>query len=821
MALVGTPKLNGQEKDLKPVLPQDSTAKQILKDEFARQLTQATPYSKSHAACLQRLVGDSLFLDSLGSMVLLQLQLVKKSVVNTGSTIINDGVQISKDALQQRLSALIQTQAVKNIIPELTGIVKQPLLRWKGGMLQTNGQTGTWFSNGASIIMNSSSLTGNWMVMGIPLGMQMLRQNVGGPETYSRNVFSFQFDKEVYLNSLRDKIRLKIKQQDLFAYDQLLQEIKKKALARLKSSIDSISAPYSGELREFIARVSNTNDFLNVNTAAIKNRLEELLPTQKVKQDKILFELRASDSLYSPLTDSLLKVLQIKQDLSMVVDLISSIKTELQPDNVPKKLLESSAPPEREIKQLINEPDKLKAMAREQLGLNGMQKLFLNISQLKMGVHTVCLSPLSVNQFINNGVSASFYNNKEFLFLMAGKQNGSISAFCSQQGYAVFPVSSSAMGISIGSGDITMDHTHLGMFRYQYGKGSEHNDFISTMPGHTVVSTLSNQFTIGETGRLLFEVSASAHSYNNHELINDTLQQGNPATKQFTNARNIFEQMAFIVQWNGASEEKQLAYDLYIGRTGEAYNNPGNLFIASGVTELGGSLRKELLGNRLQLSSKTNYRAYQFSSIGTRWVNYNFSLQAKWKFKKGQYIAMRYQPYYSIRTQYATKYIAATNNRLSVESNFRRRFGKINYQHSIGLSVLRSGYTPDSIPSANNAIDFSSMQTASINKRSYYLSMQYSKSGNRQGSMLLSTQFNTEAGCMYSIHNGLFGSSAIHYSNMQHRYRQTGIKQSISGQIGERFTVTLFADLQKKIRTYMPFYMGGTSFNWSLQYMLK
>jgi len=404
---------------------------------------------------------------------------------------------------------------------------------------------------------------------------------------------------------------------------------------------------------------------------------------------------------------------------------------------------------------------------------------------------------------------------------MMGKQAGFNNAFGNPQESTLSPVSSSAMGISIGKGDIGADHAHLGIFRYQYGKASESNHLINTIPGHTVVTTLSNQFAIGEASRLMFEVSRSAHSYNNQEMIYDTLPRGSAVSKQSPGPQNILGQMAFILQWNGTSEKRQLVYDLHIDRTGEGYDNPGNLFITSGVTELGGNLRKGLFKNRLQASAKLNYKAYQFSSIGSKWLTYNLSLQAKWKFKKAQYIAVRYQPCYSIHTQYDSSYTAAASNRLSVEGNFRKRFGPINYQHSIGLSVVRTHYKPDNIPSENNGIDFSSMQTVGINRRSYYLSMQYNKSGNRRELMLFTAQFSAEAGCMYTIHDGVSCSTAIHYHNMQHWYRQAGVKQSISGQIGERFIVTVFADIQKKLKTYRPFYIGNTSFSWSLQYLLK
>jgi len=404
LAIAGASDMNAQEHDSKPVLPEDSVMviKQILKNQFTQQLAQATAFNKSDAENLQNAMGDPLVLDSLGKLVLLQLQQVKKSVINNGNTALNDGIQISKDVLQQRLSALMQTKAVRNIIAEFTGMVKQPLLQWKGGILQTSGQTGTWMSNAANVEMKSSSLTGNWLVMGIPLGMQMLRQDLSGSATYSRNSFSFQFDKEAYLNSLRNKISLKIRQQDVFAYDQLLQEIKNRALARLKYSIDSINTVYKGKSGELIARV--TDDLLNMNPVSMTAKLEELLSRQKVKDDPIVSVLHAGDSMHSLLNDSVGNVLADKEDINKIMGLINVFKTELQSNSVLKKLEESSASAEQGMRQLINEPDKLKTLATEQLNLNGMQKLFLNVGQLKMGAIQCALAPY---RLINSPLMAS------------------------------------------------------------------------------------------------------------------------------------------------------------------------------------------------------------------------------------------------------------------------------------------------------------------------------------------------------------------------------------------------------------------------------
>ena len=160
-------------------------------------------------------------------------------------------------------------------------------------------------------------------------------------------------------------------------------------------------------------------------------------------------------------------------------------------------------------------------------------------------------------------------------------------------------------------------------------------------------------------------------------------------------------------------------------------------------------------------------------------------------------------------------------NRLSLNMNIRRRFGKVNYQHGISLAPLKNNCSFDSISVNNNAVLISSMQTITINKKSYYLNIQYNKASTPSGLVVFNTQFSADAGIVYNLGKGMMASTTLNYNSTKDWFKQIGIKQSISGQLGEQFIVSFYTDILKNIKEYRPNNMGNIRLDWSLQYLLK
>jgi hypothetical protein len=800
---------------------------QLVKEHLVKTFKQAGSYHKPEQNRLNAILKDSALVDSFSKQVLLQIKQLKNTTSGTGRAIVTDAFQNSKQLLKQHFNKVVQTKEIESLFGEVTGFIKQRFLEWNGGNVSVNGQIAPSLFNNGSVFINSNTLNGSWSIMGIPIGLQLMRQDLMGAEHYSRNTFSFQFDREAYMNSLREKVKLKFKAKDLLPdYNDALQNLKQQSVNRLKSSLDSINKSYKGKLGEQLGQLGDVENLINGDIKSLQDKLlsAEFLSDIESKKNQLiqLQNLRnQGGAINQVLYDSLLQSAQSIEGVNTVLKTISSFKDDLEKSGVLEKLKMAEQFKSDNIQQWLQNPDKLKAIAKEQLNLSGMQKLFLNMNQLKAGMNTVSLSPLTVYQYTNNGVNAEFVNNKNYLFIMAGKQKEFGNLLDFRFANSLFSMDNNVMGIRVGKGDLQSNHSHLSFFSYKQNKSSYNNNIIDYVPGATVVATLSNQLKINETNFLNIEISKSTRKYSNEQNIFDSLQTPGNLSKQVLSTDNFGEQLAVTLQWNGEIEDQQLSYSIQGTRIGKGYSNPGSVFLSRAMTEVGGSVKKSLLKNKLQFSTRGNYRQYEYGNNDTRWRNYNFSFQGKWKLKKGQFISLRYQPYQSLRWQDQKKYTIVGSNRLSLDGSVRRRFGKVNYQNVMSISALKNNYEFDSIPVNNRSVLISSLQTISINRKSYYLNIQYNKTNAPSALAVFNTQFNSDAGIMYSIAKGIIASTAINYNSTKGWFRQVGIKQSISGNIGERFIISFYTDILKNIKEYRPNNMDNIRLDWSLNYSLK
>ncbi|MEP7280033.1 MAG: hypothetical protein ABI813_15405 [Bacteroidota bacterium] len=797
---------------------------QLLKGNLLRYF----PDYKRQYLQVDSMLTNPMLADGLGRIVLSNIRQLKKVNNETGETVLLHTMDAGKKLLQPSLDAILHTGGAKKMAGQFAGLVKQPLFQWFGGALQLTGQTVPCLNSKGQALANNIVLDGNWRAMGIPMALQFSRQDYTGPVHSHRNVISFRFNREDYLNSLRDKIRSQTAMVHIAlapAYNELLKKMKEAMQAELHASLDSINNIYKGVLSNTLEKLGDATNLLKEQGSLWEQKLRSIEEGQVINYKKNLLaqmqqELNAGGTINTVLFDSLLLSVQKAEGVDKIINQLRSFKKNFQKTGLLQKIEQAEQIQNDHVQEWLQDPDKIKSLAKEALDLNGIQKFFLNMSQLSMGLNTVSLSPLTVYQYSIQGISAAFFNNKTYLFVMAGKQAGSENRLGGPLPIPLTYSGTSIMGLRAGKGDISGLHTHVSLFSYRQDKANDNSGVYNTVPSHTLVAGFSQQIKLNENNSLGIELSKSAHTYKIDQSIADTLS-GSDLAKQFVNGDDFLQQMAIALQWHGELKDRAFSYDLHGSKIGEAYNNPGNPFLSSGTLELGGSGKKAFLKNRLLVSAKADYHEYRFNSNSTKWCNYHFSFREKWKLKGGQYISLQYQPYCAVRFQGNAKYSVMSGNSLSLEGNFRKRFGAFSYQHTASLSILKSHFRPDSLSSGGTAFLLSSIQTITINSKSYYLNLQYNKTGSPVLMPTISTQLNADAGLSYSICKGVLVSTALTYNYTREWFQQFGIKQTISGAIGERFTVSVFAVIAKNIKTYRDNNIENTRIDWSLQYLLK
>ncbi len=801
--------------------------RQWMRNEILQQLQQNNAWQKIQQNKLRAALKDSAAIDTLSRLVMVQMHQLGNTGISSVKPVVMEAVASNKKLFQQQFMQSLQTKEMSDIFSQFTSILHQPVLQWKSGSVSITGQIAPSLFNTGSVFINTNMLNSSWAVLGIPMALQFSRQDFTGSEYHSRNIFSFKFDREAWLHSLRDKVKLKINASDLLPdYNDALQKIKNESLGRLTSSLDSINAAYKGFLRTQLAQLGDPEALLKGDIGALRDKLLSAdflrnIGDQKNQLALLQQQLDAGGTPDMVLYDSLSQSVQCITGVNSIISKINSFKDDIRKTGLLDRLQQAAQFKNNSLQQWLQEPDRLKSLAKDQLDLGGLQKIFLNINQLQIGMNTVSLSPLTVYQYTNNGINAEFVNNKTYLFFLAGKQKEFANLYDNRFAISSFSADNTAMGIRVGRGDLQSSHAHFSLFSYQQQKSSYGTGLLSVVPGKTVVATFSNQIKMNGFNFLNLEISKSTHKYDNQKNISDTLLQGRGLSNQLLSGENFMQQLAFTLQWNGEIKDRQLSYAFHGTRIGKGYANPGSLFLSRGMTEFGGSVKKSFFKNQLQLSARGNYREYAYSTGSTSWLIYNFSFQGKWKLKKGQWIALRYQPYQSLKLQNDKTAAVGGSNRLAVDMNIRRRFGKLNYQQVIGLAALKNNYRFDGVPANNNSILLSAMQTFTINKKSYYLNTQYNKAATPSAFAVFNTQFTIDAGIAYNIGKRISATTALNYNSTKDWYKQIGFKQGFSGQLGEKFIVSFYTDILKNIRAYRPVKMDNVRLDWSLQYLIK
>ncbi len=750
--------------------------------------------------------------DSLHKLLMQQLQHFINSGVATGQSELDGIGKMPGQLAGQELQQLVPVTDIRHLLAPLSAMVKQPLLHWAGDNLRIEGQSAPSLFGAGPAIINSSTLNMRLAITGIPLQWQLLHQDYGGNLCFSRTRFTIDFSNSDYLNTLRNKIMEHLVQQQLLKGYELLAAAKRDALARLKTALDTVRQLYSTARNKNLASADVQWQQLKKSGLAIQD-------TMFCKQ--LLQQLAGLDGKPdAEWPDSLLQILSSAPAVKSLLEKWNELKETVHNDGWDQKLPALRAQADS-LKILLQDPDKLKAMAKEQLNLNDIQKIFLQMKQLKTGMNTASLSPLSVYAYLNTGINAAFENKGNYLSVLAGRQTDPNNLADGRFTTSGLATDNTVAGIRVGKGALAGSYSHLSLFTYQQHYNAGNTISGARLPERSVVATFSRQLATGTGHYFSVEVSKSAHHYSHEQWLTDSLPPVGPLSKKLPGGNSFIAQMACSLNWTGEIKDKELDYDLQGTRIGKEYSNPGNTFLSAGTTEIAAGLRKKLLRQKLQLLWHGNAREYAYSSDNNRWRNYTFSFQGRWRYKSGQYISVSYLPAWWLRWQRDKKYAGGSSYRLTAEASIKRRFAAIGYQQQLSLSVLKNDYPADSLAANSHSILISSLQTITMNQISYYLHLQYNNAGTMAQPMIFNDRFTADAGCMYNIRKSITASSGLNYGALANGCRQAGIKQSLSGQLSDQFACSLEADIIKNIHGYAPSMVNSSRFNWTLQYSIK
>lgn len=362
-------------------------------------------------------------------------------------------------------------------------------------------------------------------------------------------------------------------------------------------------------------------------------------------------------------------------------------------------------------------------------------------------------------------------------------------------------------------------HTHVSVMSFDQSLSSSNSPFSLNTFSRVLVTSFSQQMNVGTNGTVTAELSKSSTGYSANPNVIDPNGRGKSSLNKLISADDFMRNIAFSFSYDDAFPDLDLSYGIRGGKTANGYSNPGNVFLNSGSTEIGINLRKTFIRKKLQVMIRGDMREYKFSDEGDKkWRNSLLLIDARWKMKKGQYVSLRYQPNRMSRIEDGNHQVISSLNRVAVDMNLVKKTNGLYYRNLLNLAYQKNSYLLGQEKIDNNSILFSSFQNIVLGRRIIYLNTDYNYTKNNSGYYYFNPSLLTEAGLSYSFFKIISGSSAVFYNSAQGWYRQLGIRQSLTGQLNERFTLNLYTDLHKNIKLYHPLMYGLLRVDISIQY---
>ena len=374
-----------------------------------------------------------------------------------------------------------------------------------------------------------------------------------------------------------------------------------------------------------------------------------------------------------------------------------------------------------------------------------------------------------------------------------------------------------AKAVQFGLGGNQTSHSHVSLSSFQQSMAPLNGLSFVNAIRQVLVTTISNQISIGQKGSLATELSRSATNYNN----TDSGRNKSDIQKIFS-GNDLLQNLAFAIKYEDEYPGVDLSYQFHVNHTANGYNNPGNIFLNHGSNEIGISARKLFLNKKLQFSLRTDVREYKYNEqLDNKWRNLYSVLDVKWKMRKGQYFGLRYTPNKMVQINGDDKFKVTSISRLAAEASLSKKISSVYYRNYINLSYQKNSYESGIGPFLNRSLIFSSYQSLTISRKIIYVNLNYNSSNNNSQFAYFNTSLNTEAGTSYILFGKINGSSALGYNSVQKWYQQIGIRQTLSGQLGSRFNLQLYVDARKSLKLYQPLLYGLLRTEISLQYSLK
>jgi len=656
----------------------------------------------------------------------------------------------------------------------------------------------------------NGQVSGTLTAFNIPLNFGYQYQTLqGGGIQQSYTGTAVQFNKEAYTSYLASQLKGKFNPEDYLPQKFLsIDKMKQDALGDMQQDVGKVQQQYGSTM----GTPAGLNDWKTVNESDVNTLQRMILPDSLRKavaaNQVLLGQMQAKMNNHQPVdTAQYNHILAQNQELKGRQQMLSTVlgyRQKWQSSGLVNMIKKLEAERGIALGNVVKDPAVIGQLAKQNLSLSGLEKLFTDMKQLNIGRNIADVSPLTLQQSVfQNGLGTQLTSGIQNMGLTTGKMPSMSSGYEQLFSANSFNPSMAMAGLNMGKGNMQGNGSSLSLNSFKAGAMSGLNGMLPIGSGgmQSFVLTFSKSIQIGEHGHLTTEFSKS--------LATGGTGQGGASPGGLLSTNDFFKSLGVSVDYTNEYPKLELTQELKLSSAASDYSNPGNAYLFSGMKEVSSNLQKAFMKKNLTVTLRDSYTSFLTDPVANaHFVQYNHLLDVRWKMKKGNYISFKYQPSWSNNVDSGMHTRVGMIQWYSADLNYNKRLGRHQWHTFTSLAYVNNSFA-DSIlsepPLAIHSFQLTSMISVNIKSCQAYLNNTEVYTPNNSAYVYLNATYNSEAGYMYPLGKRLQASSALDYTSVTDWYRQVGIKQSLSGALSSHITLSSYIDVGKNIAVYQSF----------------
>jgi len=677
----------------------------------------------------------------------------------------------------------------------------------------------------------------NAMLFRIPFTARYQYQQITGwafPGSISVPVI--EFNRELFVRSMSDRIRSSFDANSLVG-ERLaaIQNLKDLAMKELKEEMLKAVNGYSKDIVNKVKQLGDWKELMNGDISYFTKKLLGEKELAQLKTNELLIartqeKMNNGEAVDAGVYSEAVKQVEKVKGLQKVVLIIMKYRKKWDESGLVKMIKKMETEKDLQLKEILSNPSVLAQLAKEKLSLQKLEKLFLSIKQFQAGAGANNISPLTLDQSLRSSgfnLETTGQGNGS-LFATMGKLEElvSVAERSMAQGSQLNNPSTNMAGVSFGnhSSGQQDQYSKVSLMAFATSSSGAGTNMFSPISGsvaRNLVFTISKKINIGSKGSLLTEISkSSAQGQNDNKPGGSTANSF--STSNLFNTNDFFSNLGLSAEYSNEFPGIDLSHEFSFHYTGNGYSNQGNSYLLPGSKELYNSLHKSFFNRKLNVVVINRYKSYSLDNSGKRVDNFSNTVDIRWKFSKGNYLAIKYQPAYSASLLgNGIMQNEVTTNRLAVDLNIRNKIKKIQVQNFINLAYLSTktvfaGFGDD----LYKTLQLTTTHSVMKGSQQFFVNTNFNYAFKNGSLPYLNSSLLAEGGIVYSAGKWIKLTSALNYNAVQNWYSQMVIKQGIGGQIGKKLDLNFNIDVAKNFKVLQPYPVQSLRSDISVRYLI-